>query len=129
MPRSEQVVTGAVTRATAGSWALRRRGVTSSCRSYTSLVIAAPTSAFEKEPYSYVLRIPLPGVLRHTLRWYLKDGTLSVSGDWEGGNESGAVFFGSVYRSVVLPPDAVPAGFETSLERGTFVVRVPRHTE
>ena len=105
--------------------ALRRSGVTGPCRSYTALVVAAPTSRLEKTAYDYVLRIPLPGVLRHTLRWHLKDDTLSVSGDWEGESVSGAVF-GSVYRSVALPPDAIPAGFETGLEAGNFVLRIPR---
>ena len=110
-----------------GPGALRRRGVTGLCRSYTALVVAAPTSSLEKTAYDYVLRIPLPGVVRHTLRWHLKDDTLNVSGDWEGENVSGVVF-GSVYRSVTLPPDAIPAGFETGLEAGGFVIRIPRRS-
>ena len=106
---------------------LVRRGTTSSCRSYTALIVAAPSSALEETTYDYVLRIPLPGVLRHTLKWHLKDDTLTVSGDWQGGDASGAIFFGSVYRGVTLPPDAIPAGFSTGLEADSFVVHIPRH--
>ena len=127
MPSERTTQTHLVTQIVPG--ALRRSGVTGPCRSYTALVAAAPTSRLEKTAYNYVLQIPLPGVLRRTLRWHLKDDTLSVSGDWEGEDISGTVFFGSVYRSVTLPPDAIPAGFETGLEAGNFVLRIPRRSQ
>lgn len=107
--------------------ALRRSGVTSAYRSYTALVMVAPTATLERGAYHYLLRIPLPGVLRHTLALHLKDDTLVVSGAWEGGDASGAVFFGSVYRAVPLPADAIPTGFKSRLEADSFVISVPRH--
>lgn len=88
--------------------------------------MVAPNATLEREPHCYVLRVPLPGVLRYTLKVHLKEETLIVSGNWEGGDAGGAVFFGSVYRAVLLPPDAIPTGFETSLERDSFVVFIPR---
>ena len=92
------------------------------------MLIAAPTAPLEAHVYSYVLRVPLPGVLRHTFKLHLKDETLIVSGEWEGGGACGAVAYGSVYRAVPLPPDAIPTGFETALEAGGFVVRIPRRS-
>lgn len=106
--------------------ALRRSGITSSCRSYTALVAVAPSASLEVNPYHYVLRVPLPGVLRLHLKVHLKDDTLVVSGDWEGGDAGGAVFYGAVYRAVPLPSDAIPAGFETDLRADSFVVSIPR---
>lgn len=107
-------------------YTLKVSGITSAFHSYTALVMVAPCPTLELRRYHYVLRVPLPGVLRHTLKVHLKDETLAVSGHWEGGDVSGAVFYGSVYRAVLLPADAIPAGFETSLEMDSFVVAIPR---
>lgn len=93
------------------------------CRNFTAVVMAAPVSPLEVHPHRYVLRVPVPGVLRHTCKLHLKDETLIVSGAWEGG---GAVAYGSVYRAVPLPPDELPTGFEPGLEAGSFVVRLLR---
>lgn len=98
----------------------------SDCRSYTALVVTAPSASLEVNPHHYVLRVPLPGALRLHLKVHLKDDTLVVSGSWEGGDAGGAVFCGSVYRAVPLPADAIPAGFETKLAADSFVVSIPR---
>ena len=73
---------------------LKVSGITSAFRSYTALVMVAPCPTLELRRYHYVLRVPLPGVLRHTLKVHLKDETLVVSGRWEGGDVSGAEFYG-----------------------------------
>lgn len=106
--------------------ALKPSGVTGACRSYTSLVMLGASPTLERTPYHYLLRVPLPGVLRYTLKVHLKDDTLIVSGRWEGAAAGGAVCYGSVYRAAPLPPDAISAGFETGLEADTFTVAVPR---
>jgi hypothetical protein len=105
--------------------ALKPSGVTGACRNYTALVTLGASPTLERTPYHYLLRVPLPGVLRYTLKVHLKDDTLIVSGRWEGTDASGAVCYGSVYRAAPLPPDAIAAGVETSLEADTLTVAVP----
>lgn len=76
--------------------ALKPSGVTGACRSYTSPVMLGASPTLERTPYHYLLRVPLPGVLRYTLKVHLKDDTLIVSGRWEGAAAGGAVCYGSV---------------------------------
>ena len=108
------------------SQALSPLGVRTPCKSYTSLVIAAPSAELQTSEHTYTLRVALPGVQRHSLRAHVKENTLTVSGAWEGAGPGGAVLFGEVYRAASLPADAQPARLELRLEVDALIVRVPR---
>ncbi len=108
------------------SKALSLPGVRTTCKSYTSLIVAAPRAELEAHPTEYRLHVALPGVVRHTIGAWVKADTLVVSGAWEGAGPDAAVLFGNVYRAVFLPDDAVPALLAVSLCAGTLQVTVPR---
>lgn len=109
-----------------GPKALSLPAVRTACRSYTSLVMAAPSAELEAGPAEYRLRVALPGVVRHTISVWAKEDTLVLSGAWEGVGPDAAVLFGNVYRAVLLPDDAVPGLLEVRLAAGTLLVTVPR---